>query len=375
MSETSEQKMDELLRLMRAAVPAPEDMNDAGRVGFVYKFDYDPTADYEILDVVLHGPSLWTPKQNTTGNAPPDQSQPGQESVRENEFWEIFLPGALGADYVKKTNISKAPTETEPGVPGINFPDGKTITINESGMMTGAVSGKTLTQKEMDEQLASGELEKGDVVYLTGPAVGENGLLVKVDKELKDSVNPVQNRVVKEALDRLDSLITETNALRATLESYGFAKISESTAVTETDSGLVLSAKEKNAAIEGTIAHEIANTNQYLNEWKAYDGADAFDNLYGNTVTGGRSLKKGGIVQIYAMIKMGSSPQVNHVVKLINELAPRENYIVIDLMEGSSDYKFVGKIWITGDGRMLQYGGIMEPGKDYYIFGTYMAKA
>lgn len=251
----NEEKMDELLRLMRAVVPDTSDMSDAGRVGFVYRQNYDPDVQYEELDVVKFGMSLWTPKAVTIGNQPPDQSQEGQENVEENDFWVMFLPGALGSDYVKKTDLSKAPTETEAGKPGINYPDGKTITIDENGMIKGAPPGKQLTQEEMNEQIASGELNDGDVVYLTGPAAGENGLLVKVDRELKDSVNPVQNRVIKNALDRLEALIEETNALRATLETFGLSKISESETVTDADSSLVLSAKEKNSSIEGTLAN------------------------------------------------------------------------------------------------------------------------
>lgn len=261
----NEEKMDELLRLMRAVVPDTSDMSDAGRVGFVYRQNYDPDVQYEKLDVVKFGMSLWTPKAVTIGNQPPDQSQEGQENVEENDFWVMFLPGALGSDYVKKTDLSKAPTETEAGKPGINYPDGKTITIDENGMIKGAPPGKQLTQEEMNEQIASGELNDGDVVYLTGPAAGENGLLVKVDRELKDSVNPVQNRVIKNALDRLEALIEETNALRATLETFGLSKISESETVTDADSSLVLSAKEKNSSIEGTLANQIHSMNYIKN--------------------------------------------------------------------------------------------------------------
>lgn len=207
MSNASEQKIDELLSLMRSAVPDPEGMNDAGRIGFVYRYDYDPAETYEKLDVVLYGPSLWTPKQNTTGNAPPDQSQAGQENVRENEFWHIYLPGAPGTDYVKKTDIAAAPTETEPGTPGISMPDGKTITIDETGLLKGAPPGKQLTQEQMNEQIAAGELADGDVVYLKGPAAGENGLLVKVDKELNaESVNPVRNSIITLYINKIRSL-------------------------------------------------------------------------------------------------------------------------------------------------------------------------
>jgi len=164
----NEEKMDELLRLMRAIVPDTSDMSDAGKVGFVYKFDYDPAAPYEKLDVVKYGMSLWTPKTDTIGNPPPDQSQYGQEDAQENDFWVLFLPGALGSEYVKKTDISAPPTETESGKPGVNYPDGKTITIDENGMLTGAPTGRSLTKEEMNTQLSDGTLEDGSAVYLSG---------------------------------------------------------------------------------------------------------------------------------------------------------------------------------------------------------------
>lgn len=44
---------------------------------------------------------------------------------------------------------------------------------------------------------------------------------------------------------------------KATETDYGLAKISESTTVTETGSGLVLSAKEKNPIIDGSLANKL----------------------------------------------------------------------------------------------------------------------
>lgn len=264
--DLNEEKMDELLRLMRSVVPDTSDMSDAGRVGFVYRHNYDPAVQYEELDVVKFGMSLWTPKAATIGNSPPDQSQEGQENVEENDFWVMFLPGALGSDYVKKTDLSKAPTETEPGKPGISYPDGKTIFADENGMLTGATSGKELTQEEMDEQLASGDLEPGSVVFLTGEAEGTNGLAIIVDKELNEnSVHAIRNSAVAKAINAANALIAEnqrliaeTQALRATLESFGLSKICpvDVTDVTEAN-GMVLGAWEKNASVEGSLANNI----------------------------------------------------------------------------------------------------------------------
>ncbi len=258
----NEEKMDELLRLMRAVVPDTSDMSDAGRVGFVYRQNYDPAVQYEELDVVKFGMSLWTPKTATIGNSPPDQSQEGQEDVEENDFWVMFLPGALGSDYVKKTDLSKPPTETATGVPGVNFPDGKTIQIDENGMLTGTPLDFMGTWKSLQEGIASGEIKDGMIGYIRGDSENEedsdhpNSFLFPVDDFLSlISSNAVQNRIVTAALERLEQLENETRALRASLESFGLSKICplDLTDVTE-DNGMVLGAFEKNPLVEGSIA-------------------------------------------------------------------------------------------------------------------------
>lgn len=277
--DLNEEKMDELLTLMRSIVPDISDMTDAGKVGFVYKYDYDPAEAYEKLDVVKFGMSLWTPKMDTTGNPPPDQSQEGQENVQENEFWVLFLPGALGSEYVKKTDIARQKTETSDGKPGISYPDGKTIFADENGMLTGATAGKRLTQDEMKEQITSGELETGNVVYLTAPAEGVDGFLVKVDKELdEESVHAIRNSVVAKAINDANALIAEnqrliaeTQALRATLETFGLSKICpvDVTDVTEAN-GMVLGAWEKNASVDGSLANGIQEARNLASKIKIH---------------------------------------------------------------------------------------------------------
>ena len=236
--DLNEEKMDELLRLMRSVVPDASDMSDAGRVGFVYRHNYDPAVQYEELDVVKFGMSLWTPKTATIGNSPPDQSQEGQENVEENDFWVMFLPGALGDDYVKKTDLATAPTDTDPGKPGIVMPDGKTIQIGPDGLLTGTPLDFMGTWKELQEGLASGEVADGMIGYIEGGTDDTedpdhpNNMLIKIDDYLSlISSNAVQNRIITAALNQIKELaeqnaqiIEETRALRASVEAFGLAK-------------------------------------------------------------------------------------------------------------------------------------------------------
>lgn len=275
----NEEKMDELLRLMRAVVPDTSDMSDAGRIGFVYRQNYDPEAQYEKLDVVKFGMSLWTPKAVTIGNSPPDQSQEGQENVEENEFWKMFLPGALGSDYVKKTDLSKPPTETEAGKPGINYPDGKTIQMDENGMLTGTPLDFSGTWDELFAGIGSGEVKDGMVGYVKGTKSDPdnpnhpNNLLLDFDDYLSlYSSNAPQNRIVTAMLNQIKALaeqnaqlIEDVKELRASVNSFGLAKVCpvSVTNVTE-DNGMVLGGWEKNESVAGSLANRIANNRNAL---------------------------------------------------------------------------------------------------------------
>lgn len=278
----NEEKMDELLRLMRAVVPDTSDMSDAGRIGFVYRQNYDPEAQYEKLDVVKFGMSLWTPKVVTIGNSPPDQSQEGQENVEENEFWKMFLPGALGSDYVKKTDLSKPPTETEAGKPGINYPDGKTIQMDENGMLTGTPLDFSGTWDELFAGIDSGEVKDGMVGYVKGTKSDPdnpnhpNNLLLDFDDYLSlYSSNAPQNRIVTAMLNQIKALaeqnaqlIEDIKELRARTDAWGLSKICpvDVTDITE-DNGMVLGGWEKNASKAGTLANRIEENRQKLDNY------------------------------------------------------------------------------------------------------------
>lgn len=72
------------------------------------------------------------------------------------------------------------------------------------------------------------------------------------DSELSEtSENAVQNKIITAALRK-----------KAGFDSPGAVQFTDSTAVTERDSGLGLSAIEKNAAVDGTLAHEIGKVKE-----------------------------------------------------------------------------------------------------------------
>lgn len=73
--------------------------------------------------------------------------------------------------------------------------------------------------------------------------------------------------VNKELLDRISLLENEVSKLKqqkASKTEYGIVQISDSTDVT-TDVGFVLGAKEKNAAVNGTVANKISQVESQCN--------------------------------------------------------------------------------------------------------------
>lgn len=77
---------------------------------------------------------------------------------------------------------------------------------------------------------------------------------------IRRDTNPVGGGVNTDILKRITDMESELRLLKqsvATETDYGLAKITESSAVTEKDSGLVLSARERNPAVDGTLANKI----------------------------------------------------------------------------------------------------------------------
>lgn len=77
-----------------------------------------------------------------------------------------------------------------------------------------------------------------------------------INQSLLDRIDSLESesQILKVELDQAMRELQELKSTRATQNTYGLSKISSSSSVT-TDDGLVLSAKEKNASIDGTIAN------------------------------------------------------------------------------------------------------------------------
>lgn len=257
-------------------------MKKIGRIKYTTMGQYDPEVTYTEMNTVLYEGSRWEAKKETTGNAPPDNPKNDDGTIAENEFWRLFLPGALGDDYVKKTDLSKAPTETEPGKPGINYPDGKTIQMDENGMLTGTPLDFSGTWDELFAGIDSGEVKDGMVGYVKGTKSDPdnpnhpNNLLLDFDDYLSlYSSNAPQNRIVTAMLNQIKALaeqnaqlIEDVKELRARTDTYGLSKICpvDVTDITEAN-GMVLGGWEKNPAKSGTLANKIDSA--FLVRWQS----------------------------------------------------------------------------------------------------------
>lgn len=278
-------------------------MEKIGRIKYTSNGEYSPDATYTPMNTVLFEGSRWECIKEATGNAPPDHVKNEDGSIAENEFWRLFLPGALGDDYIKKTDIAKAPTETEAGKPGIVIPDGKTIQIDENGLLTGTPIDFKGTPKELQEAIQAGEITDGMNLFIDNAEdSGEpdpdhpNNMLFPLDDFLSTvSTNAVQNWVLTNALNRLEQLENETRSLRAGLETFGLSKIAPTDLTDVTvDNGIVLGAKEKNASVSGTLANmlEILKNELEISIW--------IDSIPDGNNTINHTVEKRGTYLLYA---------------------------------------------------------------------------
>ena len=173
-------------------------MNDAGKIAFTPKGDYDSTATYEYLDTVVYNGNAYAALKTTTGNAPEEGS----------EYWILFARCG--------TSVPAATEGTE----------GVVKASDDIGVDSDA---KMVFRTNFTSQENLTELESGE---------SRNTFLGKIAKAVSE-------------------LISHIN-VKASISATGHVKLSDSSAVTDS-TGLALPATEKNATIDGTLANQIAN--------------------------------------------------------------------------------------------------------------------
>lgn len=152
-------------------------MTNAGRIGFLIKGDYSPTATYDFLDVVFYDHASYVAKKLTTGNVP----------VRNNEYWQIFAEGGTLTENSDISDTTITFTEAENRV---NVASGDTagtfagkVRKFFSDLKTVAFSGKysDLTGTPGEFSGASATLA-GASGLVPAPGAGKNEAFLRGDK-------------------------------------------------------------------------------------------------------------------------------------------------------------------------------------------------
>ena len=149
-----------------------------------------------------------------------------------------------------------------------------------------------------------------------------------------DSPDPVgiAAGILKQIENDIESEIAGLRALHASLEKYGMAMVSESEAVTDVNSGLVLGAKEKNAAVPGSIMNFVENVRK--NVGLLSDSSFAFRGF----VTDFNTADKNGFYQYGGGDGIGA-PQTNAFGILFNFIGG--NYKAQIFLSFSSAFQYI----------------------------------
>ena len=129
------------------------------------------------------------------------------------------------------------------------------------------------------EEYDAGNVPDGSVIILLRDEEGDgSGTYVTVDGELSlESENPVQNKVITREFENV-------KAMRGSETEYGMVRLSRASDVTDS-TGLAVPTSELNAALEGTVAHEISSlkdnfANKFYRYYK-YGLSDAVESANG----------------------------------------------------------------------------------------------
>lgn len=161
---------------------------------------------------------------------------------------------------LKKAEVAD-PEVQNSGSIGMVQPDGKTILMDENGIISGSSLDFVGTEEELDQKMQEENME-GTTVFLKGVNMVVPG--TTIDSALSEtSENPVQNKVINQEFENV-------KAMRGSDTEYGMVKLTNATDITDS-TGLAVPASELNAAVEGTLANEINLLKNKFYQYKKYD--------------------------------------------------------------------------------------------------------
>lgn len=190
---------------------------------------------------------------------------------------------------------------------------------------------------------------KEDGISQVPTSGGGNLELLNRMAELENSVSQLYERV------------SRTEQSRATPDTYGLAKVTESTTVTESDSGLVLGAKEKNPAFAGGLANQIVTVNQ--NSMVEIEWDFSSNGLHSIGDAGTNAKRTGNIVFISLRRYNGVNSINTNQQILVGRIRNEKNFPVF----ASSHFPITGVQIGSALGDCVGFGCVLNSG-DIYIY-------
>ncbi len=203
-------------------------MEPAGRVLPLFRGEYSDSIVYENPDIVLYENSSYVAKQITIGNPPP-------KNASSNDYWQMIAKGIIDADISEST---------------VEFTEASERSNIKNGEKTNIIMGKIMKFFADLKDVAF----SGSYVDLSNkptiPASAKNGKLT-----IQINGIEVQTFTANQSTNAVANILVPT--------------ISNSAAVTQTGQ-MALDAVEKNAAVPGTLAHQVQQVNSNISE-QIYD--------------------------------------------------------------------------------------------------------
>lgn len=197
-------------------------MEPAGRVLPLFRGEYSDSIVYEDPDIVLYENSSYVAKQITIGNPPP-------KNASSNDYWQMIAKGIIDADISEST---------------VEFTKASERSNIKNGEKTNIIMGKIMKffadLKDVAFSGSYADLSNKPTI----PASAKNGKLT-----IQKNGTEVQTFTANQSTNAVANILVPT--------------ISNSAAVTQTGQ-MALDAVEKNAAVPGTLAHQVQQVNSNL---------------------------------------------------------------------------------------------------------------